>query len=166
MDMHRTHANVEHMRMAPSRPAEISSRSAGTNASHDDSVAEKTLKECTHSSKALGAKPAGPLARPHGITQQPGGKKVPSVDVSICEILWIPPRCSGATVGDNHRGPLRNRGKPIFFRKKRKRKQIRDPKSRTNVIATPVAPTAHLNTRPSHPLEQGPPRSRASRPFG
>jgi hypothetical protein len=92
MDMHRTHANVEHMRMAPSRPAEISSRSAGTNASHDDSVAEKTLKECTHSSKALGAKPAGPLARPHGITQQPGGKKVPSVDVSICEILWIPPQ--------------------------------------------------------------------------
>jgi hypothetical protein len=39
-DMHRTHANVKHMRMAPPRPAE-------TNASHNDYAAEKTLKEYT-----------------------------------------------------------------------------------------------------------------------
>jgi hypothetical protein len=39
----------QHMRMAPPRPAE-------TNASHDDDAAEKTLKECTHSSKASGVK--------------------------------------------------------------------------------------------------------------
>jgi hypothetical protein len=166
MDMHRTHANVKHMRMASLRPAEISLRLAGTNASHDDSVAEKTLKECTHSSKASGARPAGLLAQPHGITQQPGGKKVPSVDVSICEILRIPPQILGGYCRGQPQGSPKKSGETIFFHKKLKRKQIRDPKSRINVIATPVAPTAHLNTRPSHPLEQGPPRSRASRPLG
>jgi hypothetical protein len=69
-----------HMRMAPPRPAEI-------NTSHNDDAAEKTLKEYTHSSKASGAGPAGLLARPHGIAQQPGGKKVPLASISICGIL-------------------------------------------------------------------------------
>jgi hypothetical protein len=34
------------------------------------------------------------------------------------------------TVGDSHKGPLKNWGKLISFRKKRKRKQIRKPKTR------------------------------------
>jgi hypothetical protein len=75
------------MRMAPSRPAETSPRPTETNASHDDNTVEKTLKEYTHSSKASGARLAGPLARPHGIVRQPEGKRVPSVSVSIYGVL-------------------------------------------------------------------------------
>jgi hypothetical protein len=47
----------------------------------------KTLKEYKHSSKASGARPAGPLAHPHGIAQQPRGKKVLSISVSLCGFL-------------------------------------------------------------------------------
>jgi hypothetical protein len=79
------------MCMAPPRPAETPPRPAEINASHDDDAAEKTLKECTHSSKASGARPAGPLARPHGIAQQPGGKEVPSASINICGILTDTP---------------------------------------------------------------------------
>jgi hypothetical protein len=83
----------QHMCMAPPRPAE-------TNASHDDNAMEKTLKECTHSSKASGARPAGPLARPHRIAQQPGGKRVPSASVSIYGILTdIPADARGLLSG-------------------------------------------------------------------
>jgi hypothetical protein len=76
-----------HMRMAPPRPDETPPRPVEINTSHDDDAARKTLKKYTHSSKASGARPAAPLARPHGIAQQPGGKKVPSTSVSICGIL-------------------------------------------------------------------------------
>jgi hypothetical protein len=81
----------QHMRMAPPRPTETLLRPAEINTSHNDDAAEKTLKEYTHSSKASGARPAGPLVRPHGIAQQPGGKKVPSASVSICGILTDTP---------------------------------------------------------------------------
>jgi hypothetical protein len=75
------------MRIAPPRPAETPPRLDEINTSHDDDATEETLKEYIHSSKASGARPAGPLAHPHGIAQQPGGKKVPSASVSICGIL-------------------------------------------------------------------------------
>jgi hypothetical protein len=48
---------------------------------------EKTLQEHPHSCRASGATPAGALACPHGIAQQPGGKKVPSASVSLCGFL-------------------------------------------------------------------------------
>jgi hypothetical protein len=60
---------------------------AETNTSHNDNAAKKTLKEYTHSSKASGDRPAGPLARPHGTAQQPGGKKVLSAIVTLCGFL-------------------------------------------------------------------------------
>jgi hypothetical protein len=50
-------------------------------------------------------------------------------------------RGSGATVGDNHRGPLNNRGKPTFFRKKQN----------TNELTT----TKHTRKRP-RPGGRGP----------
>jgi hypothetical protein len=106
----------QHMRMAPLRLAEKLPRPAEINASHDDNTAEKTLKEYTHSSKASGARPASPLARPHGIAQQPGEKNVPSAKRQhLRDPKGYPYRCSGATVGDNHRGLLKNRGNPFYF---------------------------------------------------
>jgi hypothetical protein len=75
------------VRMAPLRPAETSLMPTETNTSHNDDTAEKTLKVYTHSSKALGARPAGPLARPHGTIYQPGGKKVLLASVSLCGFL-------------------------------------------------------------------------------
>jgi hypothetical protein len=47
----------------------------------------KTLQEYSHSSKASGATPAGALARPHGIAQQTGGKKVPLESTNLCGFL-------------------------------------------------------------------------------
>jgi hypothetical protein len=61
-------------------------------------LAKKTLQEHPRSCKASGATPAGALTRPHGTTQCPGGKNVPSASAS-------------------HRDPLNNQGKPTFFRK-------------------------------------------------
>jgi hypothetical protein len=61
----------------------------------------KTLQEHPRSYKASWATPAGALARPHGTTQQPGGKKVPSASVSLCGLYYR--RGSGATVGDKHK---------------------------------------------------------------
>jgi hypothetical protein len=76
-----------YVRMAPPRLAETPTMPAETNTSHNDDTAEKTLKKYTHSSKASGARPAGPLARPHGTVQQPEGKKVLSASVSLCGFL-------------------------------------------------------------------------------
>jgi hypothetical protein len=84
----RLHLNV---RTAPPRPARILPMSAETNTSHTGRSCEKTLQEHLGSCKASGARPAGPLARPHGIVYLPGGKKVPSADVSICGILTDTP---------------------------------------------------------------------------
>jgi hypothetical protein len=48
---------------------------------------EKTLQEHPRSCKASGATPASALARPHGMAQQPGGKKVPSASVNLYRFL-------------------------------------------------------------------------------
>jgi hypothetical protein len=81
-------------------------------------------------------------------------------------------------VGDNHKGPLNNRGKPTSSRKKRKRELIHEPKNaHTKAITTLVAPAAHLNApsgevrlarglnAPSGEvrLARGPPRARHPR---
>jgi hypothetical protein len=47
----------------------------------------KTLQEHPRFSKASGVIPAGVLVRPHGTTQQPGGKKVSSASTSLCGFL-------------------------------------------------------------------------------
>jgi hypothetical protein len=93
-----------------------------------------------HSSKASGARPAGPLAPPHGIAQQPGGRTSHQPAPPYAGSQRMPHRCSGATLGDNHRGPLNNRGKPTSSRKK--------CKTKTN----PRAQNAHTTrSRPSWP---------------
>jgi hypothetical protein len=58
---------AKYVRMAPSRPAGILPMSAETNSPHTGTLSEKTLQEHPCSCKASGARPAGPLARPHGI---------------------------------------------------------------------------------------------------
>jgi hypothetical protein len=50
-------------------------------------LAKKTLQEHSRSCKASEARPAGPLARPHGLASATRGKNVPSASVSICGIL-------------------------------------------------------------------------------
>jgi hypothetical protein len=109
----------QHMRMAPPSPAETPPRPAEINTSHNDDAAEKTLKEYTHSSKASGARPAGLLARPHGIEQQPGGKKVPSVGVSICGVLTdTPADAQGLLTRTAIRVPQKTEGNPFSSVKK------------------------------------------------
>jgi hypothetical protein len=77
-------------RRALPRPADITPRLAETNASRTSSSTQKTLEECTHSSKASGATPAGALARPHGMSQHPDGKRVLTESLILCRSLRMP----------------------------------------------------------------------------
>jgi hypothetical protein len=74
----------------------------------------KPLQEHPRSCRASGARPAGPLTRPHGEAfAKPGGKNVPiSRFQHLREPQWQTHRCSGATVGDSPRGPLKQQGNP------------------------------------------------------
>jgi hypothetical protein len=54
-------------------------------------LVKKTLQEHPHSCKASGARPAGPLAWPHGIASATRGKNVPSASVYVCGVLTDKP---------------------------------------------------------------------------
>jgi hypothetical protein len=69
--------NVKYVRMAPPRPAGILPTPAETNTSHTGRSCEKTLQEHPRSCKALGARPAGPLVRPHGMAPATGREESP-----------------------------------------------------------------------------------------
>jgi hypothetical protein len=75
-------------------------------------LAKKPLQEHSRFCKALGDRPAGPLARPHGLASATRGEECP---ISKRQHLRDPNgythRCSGATVEDSHKGPLNNWGK-------------------------------------------------------
>jgi hypothetical protein len=124
LEVHRTRTNAKYVRVAPSRPAGILLMPAETNTPHTGRLYEKTLQEHPRSCKASRARPAGLLARPHGIAPATRREESP---ISKRQHLWDPNRythrCSGATVGDSHKGPLNNQGKPTYFRKKTKRKR-------------------------------------------
>jgi hypothetical protein len=145
------------------------------------------LKEYTHSSKASRARPTGPLARPHETSRQPGGKKVPSAKRQhLQDPNGYLRKCSGATVGNSHRGPLRNRGETHLLSQKTKHKRIHKPKNTLKTITAQwqgptalTAPAAHQNSQTSRPqaklrfargaqrrTNETPPGSRAGRPHG
>jgi hypothetical protein len=111
--------DAKYVRMAPPRPAGISLMPAETNTPHTGRSCENTLQEQPRSCKASEARPASPLARPHGIAPATRGGESP---ISRRQHLRDPHgythRCSGATVGDSHKGPLNNQGKPAYLRKK------------------------------------------------
>jgi hypothetical protein len=68
--------------------------------------AVKPLQEHPLSCRASGARPAGPLTRPHGKHWQPGGKDVLSVGFSICgSLTGIPADAWGLLSGTALRVP-------------------------------------------------------------
>jgi hypothetical protein len=83
------------------------------NAPHAGGSREKPLQEHSCSCRASGARPAGPLTRPQRTALATRREERP---ISRRQHLQDPNgythRCSGATVGDNHEGPLNNQGKP------------------------------------------------------
>jgi hypothetical protein len=74
---------------------------------------EKTPAGALTLLQGFGARPAGPLMRPHGKALATRREERP---ISRLQHLWDPNgythRCSGATIRDSHKGPLNNRGKP------------------------------------------------------
>jgi hypothetical protein len=84
LDMHRTQANAD--MCAWHRRGWLKYRRGRLKQTPRTLAARcgKTLQEYAHSSKASGATPAGALARPHGMAQQPGGKKAPSGSTNLC----------------------------------------------------------------------------------
>jgi hypothetical protein len=99
------------MRVRP-RPAGTSPMPVEINATHTcQKLAKKHLQERPRSCRASGARPAGPLTRPHGTALATKREERP---ISRLQHLRDPNgnthRCSGATVGDSPKGPLNNRG--------------------------------------------------------
>jgi hypothetical protein len=108
--VHRTR-ELPVMRVRP-RPAGTSPMPVETNAPHTgQKLAKKPLQERPRSCRASGARPAGPLTRPHGTTLATRREERP---ISRLQHLRDPngntQRCSGATVWDSPKGPLNNRG--------------------------------------------------------
>jgi hypothetical protein len=118
LGVHRTRTNAKYVRMAPPRPSGILSMPAETNTQHTGRLCEKTLQEHPRSCNSSGARPVGPLARPHGIAPATRGEESP---ISKRQHLRDPNgythRCSGTTVRDSHKGPLNNQGNPLTFAK-------------------------------------------------
>jgi hypothetical protein len=73
---------------------------------------ERPLQEHSRSCRASRARPAGPLMQPHGKALATWREERP---ISRLQHLREPNgythRCSGATVGDSHKGPLNNQRK-------------------------------------------------------
>jgi hypothetical protein len=94
------------------RPAGISLMPVETNAPHTGKkLAKKSLQERSHSCSASGARPAGPLTRPHRKTFATRREERPFSGLQhLRDPNGNPHRCSGATVGDSLKGPLNNRG--------------------------------------------------------
>jgi hypothetical protein len=122
---------------------------------------EKPLQEHSRSCRASGARPAGPLTRPRGKAFATGREER---TISRLQHLREPDRytrrCSGATVGDSHEGPLKNRGESCLKpAKNTKRKTNLGPNAKHthNTIHAVVAPAAHR----SGPAKR-PPRARSA----
>jgi hypothetical protein len=83
------------------------------NTPHAGGSREKPLQEHSRSCRASGARPAGPLTRPHGTAFSNQGEECHiSKRLLLLDPNGYTRRCSGATVGDNHKGPLNNQRKP------------------------------------------------------
>jgi hypothetical protein len=101
------------MCVVPPKPAETLSMPVKTNTRTLVDLAKKPLQEHSRSCRASGARPAGSLTRPHGTTSTTRREERP---ISKRQHLWDPNghtrRCSWATDGNSHKGPLNNQGKP------------------------------------------------------
>jgi hypothetical protein len=79
------------------------------NTPHAGGSRKKPLQEHSRSCRASGARPAGSLTRPHGTAFRNQEEECP---ISKLQHLRDPNgytrRCSGATVGASHKGPLNN----------------------------------------------------------
>jgi hypothetical protein len=178
---------MRRMRMVPvacasPKPAETSPMPVETGTTPTGKIlARKPLQEHSRSCRASGARPAGPLMRPHGKAFATGREERP---ISRLQHLREPDRythrCSGATVGDSHEGPLKNRGESCLkLAKNAKRKANLEPNTKHTQHdphrsgprgspkwrgkAPPRARSALLDG--SRPLERGPPHSRAHAPL-
>jgi hypothetical protein len=112
------------------------------------------LLEHSRSCRTSGARPAGPLTQPHGKAFATGREERP---ISRLQHLREPSRytrrCSGATVGDNRKGPLKNRGESYLKpAKNAKRKPNLGSKIKHAHIAQP---TPRWPPQPTKAAQQG-----------
>jgi hypothetical protein len=123
---------------------------AETNTSHTGRLCEKTLHEHPRSCKASVARPACPLARPHGIAQQSGGKDVPSASVSICGILTdTPADAQGLLSGTTIRVPKKPGGTHLLSQKTKTQTNLKHAQDKSRPSGG-----AHGPGGPSGPPEQ------------
>jgi hypothetical protein len=161
--------DARYVHVAPPRPAGISPMPAETNTPHAGRSCVKNLAGAPTLLQGFGGYSRGSAsAAARNRTSDQGEERPISKRQHLRDPNEYAHRCSGATVGDNHEGPLNNQGKPAYIRKKT---NANEPKNmrKTN-------PRAHgpPNNRPSHPRAElrfargvqrrtgtTPPRSRA-----
>jgi hypothetical protein len=147
---------------ASPKPAETSPMSVETcTTPADKNSARKPLQEHSRSCRASGARPAGSLTRPHGKAFATEREERP---ISRLQHLGEPDRythtCSGATVGDSHEGPLKNRGGLLLKTcKKHKTQTHLEPNAKHMHIHT-AQPTPRWPSRPTRAAQQGAPSSK------
>jgi hypothetical protein len=104
-----------YVRMAPSRPAETPLILAETNTSRTDKRCEKNLAGAPTLLQGFGGHTRGCASTP---PQNNIATRREECPISKLHPLWLPNgyhhRGSGATVGDNHEGPLMTGEKPHF----------------------------------------------------
>jgi hypothetical protein len=113
------------------------------------------MQEHSRSCRASGARPLGPLTRPHGKALATRREERP---ISRLQHLRDPNgkthRCSGATAGDNPKDPLNNRVETrLKPAKNAKHKSTRTPKRVRSITTTLMAPAARQHKhcrRPSN----------------
>jgi hypothetical protein len=111
---------------------------------------------------ASGARPAGPLTRPHGTTFSNQGEEwAISKRQHPRDPNGYTRRCSRATVGDSRKGPLNNQGKPT---KNTKHGLTHEPKAHARHDHDPGGPRSLPGWHDGRPLGWGSPRSRVRRP--
>jgi hypothetical protein len=127
------------------RPAGILPMPVETNAPHTgENSRKKPLQEHSRSCRASGARPAGPLTRPHRKALATRREERP---ISRLQHLRDPNgntrRCSVATVGDSPKGPLNNQGetrlKPAKNANTNRLTHLKRIHSTTTILVAPAA---------------------------
>jgi hypothetical protein len=111
--------DAKYVHAAPPRPAGILLMPAETNTPHTSRTREKNLAGAPTLVQNFGARPRGSAsAAPRNSTSNQGEESPISRRQHLRDPHGYTHRCSGATVGDSHKGPLNNQGNPLTFVKK------------------------------------------------
>jgi hypothetical protein len=110
--------NAKYACVASPRPTKISPIPVETNTPRTGRFCEKTLQEHHAPARLRGLDPRVASAAPRNSTGYQGEERPISKRQHLQDPNGYTHKCSGAIVGDSHKGPLNNQGKPAYLHKK------------------------------------------------